>query len=388
MTRDLRLVALALFIWGIGEGMFFYFQPLYIQELGAEPLEIGAILGGAGLAMTLAHIPAGALADLIGRKHLMTLSWGLGMLAGGMMFLARGLPVFVAGLYIYSFTAFVIAPLSSYITAARDSWTVSRALTTVYGIYSAGAVLGPILGGELAERLGLRPVYGVASALFLVSTVVILIVRTQPIEPRDASLRYGALLRDGRLLRFLLLVSSVAFALYLSWPLTPNFLQEVRGLSLSRLGLVGALNALGGMALNLTLGRLAPRRAYLISQAMVGASVILIWQGTGLPWFALGYFLAGGFRTSHSLVSAQVETLVRRREIGLAYGLAETVQSAAIIAAPPLAGWLFSIEPSLPYPVSLGLISSMLVISSRLAPRSDLVTSPGDLIPPLGRMEG
>jgi len=67
MNRDLRLVALSMSIWGVGEGMFFYFQPLYIQQLGADPVQIGAILGAAGLAAAVALIPAGALADAIGR---------------------------------------------------------------------------------------------------------------------------------------------------------------------------------------------------------------------------------------------------------------------------------------------------------------------------------
>jgi hypothetical protein len=45
MKRDLILVAIAMFAWGLGEGMFLYFQPLYLEELGANPIMIGTILG-------------------------------------------------------------------------------------------------------------------------------------------------------------------------------------------------------------------------------------------------------------------------------------------------------------------------------------------------------
>lgn len=41
MSRDLLLVAFSLFIWGIGEGMFTYFQPIYLQQWGADPLQLG-----------------------------------------------------------------------------------------------------------------------------------------------------------------------------------------------------------------------------------------------------------------------------------------------------------------------------------------------------------
>ena len=51
MSRDLILVAISLFTWGIGEGMFYMFQPLYLQQWGASPILIGALLGGMVLGM-------------------------------------------------------------------------------------------------------------------------------------------------------------------------------------------------------------------------------------------------------------------------------------------------------------------------------------------------
>jgi hypothetical protein len=57
MTRDLFLVALSLFTWGLGEGMFIFFQPFYLQQLGADPRTIGGILGVVGISMTVAHLP-------------------------------------------------------------------------------------------------------------------------------------------------------------------------------------------------------------------------------------------------------------------------------------------------------------------------------------------
>jgi MFS family permease len=368
MNRDLRLVALSLLIWGMGEGMFFYFQPLYIQQLGADPVQIGAILGVAGLAAALAHVPAGALADAIGRKKLMAASWLIGLLAAWIMFLARGLTLFAVGLVIYSLTYFVMSPLSSYITEARGAWPVARALTTTSAFFNLGVAVGPILGGVIAERIGLREVYGVAAALFVPSTALMLLIRSQPTVPHDGGSRYRNLLAHKELLGFLALALLVMFGLYLSWPLTPNFLHGIRGVSLGQIGILGTFNALGGVALNLALGRLTPRRGYLVGQFATGASVILLWRTTGMPWFALGYFLAGSLRPTRSMVTAQVESLVSRAEIGTAYGIAESVQSVALFLAPILAGLLFEIDPALPFPVSLAVIVVMLGLTFRLAP--------------------
>ena len=65
MSRDLLLMAVSLFTWGIGEGMFIYFQPLYLEKWGANPVEIGAILGAMGVAMAVAQAPAEAEATTV-----------------------------------------------------------------------------------------------------------------------------------------------------------------------------------------------------------------------------------------------------------------------------------------------------------------------------------
>jgi MFS family permease len=169
--------------------------------------------------------------------------------------------------------------------------------------------------------------------------------------------------------RLMGLVFFAMFALYLSWPLTPIFLQNVRQVTLGEIGLIGSFNALGVVVLNLTLGALAPWLGFLIAQGLVGISVLLLWSGTGLPWFALGYFLAGGFRTSRLLVTAQVEGLIKRSEMGLAYGVAETVGGSVQIVASPLAGVLYRLAPSLPYPVALALIAASVALTALFAPR-------------------
>ena len=50
MSRDNRRVAFALFLWGSGEGLFYYIQSLYIEALGANPVQIGTALSVAGMA--------------------------------------------------------------------------------------------------------------------------------------------------------------------------------------------------------------------------------------------------------------------------------------------------------------------------------------------------
>jgi MFS family permease len=369
VTRDLRLVSLSLLLWGLGEGMFIYFQPLYLHELGASPLAIGGIIGMAGLSLTFVHIPAGAVADHFGRKTIMTASWLIGTLATLLMFLAPSLSVFATGMVIYYTTAFVMAPMNSYVTAARGAWPAARALTTSSAAYSAGVILGPVCGGLLGDAIGLRAVYGLATIVFVVSTGLILLIHPQPTDPADETGRYRALLANRALARLLGATFICMLGMYLYWPLTPNFLQTQRDVSLASIGLFGSFNGLGVVAFNLTLGRMAPAPGFVLAQILVGISCLALWQGVGLPWYALGYFLAGGLRTARSLMTAMIDSVVERSQVGLAFGLSETVVSLMMVLAAPLAGALYSVRPSLPYPVNLGITGLAIVLSLVLLPR-------------------
>jgi MFS family permease len=368
MTRDLRLLSVSLFFWGVGEGLFFYLQPIYLAQLGADAVQVGFVLGLAGAAMAITHIPAGILADRFGRKTMMLVAWLVGGASTVLMFLASSLQLFVAALVLYYLTSFVMSPLSSYVTTARGGWSTGRALTTISASFNAGAVIGPVTGGLLAAVLGIRPLFGIAALLFLLSTVTLYSLRDQPLDPPHAEGRFRPLLANRTVARILIVVFVSMLALSLSWPLTPLYLNGVRGLTIAQVGAMGSFFALGVVVLNLTLGRSPARRGSILAQVLAAGSVVLLWRGMSLPVYAIGYFLAGGTRTARSLLSAQVERVVERFHLGLAFGVTETIASSALIVAPLLAGLLYQRDPASPYPVSLALIAGSLLLSARLLP--------------------
>jgi MFS family permease len=370
MSRDLIFVVIALFAWGLGEGMFLYFQPVYLQQLGANPVEIGAILGGFGLATTLSHLPAGFLADRLGRKVLMVSAWALGMVATWIMALANGLLVFVTGFLLYGTTLFVLSPLNSYVTAARGRFSVGRAITLVSAFFNLGAVLGPWIGGQVGDRIGLRQTYYLAGWIFILSTLVILFIRPQPVERISASSEHSRWLSNPRFHIYLAVIFLATFAMYLPQPLSPNFLESVRGLNLRQIGQLYSIASIGVVSLNLGFGQLPARIGFLLGQAAVGTFALILWRGSGLPVYSIGFFLLGGFRTARSLGVAQVRELIPPEKMGIAYGLTETVGAAAVVLTPPLAGYLFTFNPSWMYTLGAGLIVLSLLVSLRYSPAS------------------
>ncbi len=364
IPRDLLLMGISLFAWGVGEGMFIYFQPLYLQKWGANPLEIGAILSAMGIAMAVAQAPAGYLADRVGPRPVMWSSWVLGTIAAALMALAGSLPVFVAGLLTYGITSFVIAPMNSYITSVRGQWSVERALTVVSAMFHLGAVAGPIIGGFIGEAAGLQNVYRVSAAIFLLSTVIVLQAHRPPVEePVESHARHPHLAANPRFLGLLGLIFLTMFALYLPQPLTPNYLQNQQGFALQTIGQLGAVGSLGNALIMLRLGQLSAPVGMIIGQALVGLYALLMWQSRSLPLFFVGYFFIGGYRLCRAMALAFSRALVKPNEVGFAYGLIETGNAISAIAAPLVAGFLYNRNPQSVYVASLAAIGVVLLIN-------------------------
>jgi MFS family permease len=382
MNRNLFLISLSLLTWGIGEGMFLSFEPLYLEQLGADPLRIGAILGALGLCMAAAQAPAGYIADRFGRKPVLVSAWLVGLVSAWLMALARSLPVFVVGLLIYGLTAWVITPLNSYATSARGKLSVGRTITLISAVYYAGAILGPLLGGWIGERWGLRYNFLVAGWIFVISTILIIFILPQPVETPHPGERSRDLLKNTGYWRYLGLILAVMTALYIAQPLAPNFLQNERGISLGTIGQLVSVGSVGVVFLNLTLGLLPARMGFIIGQVAVAGFSLLLWQGNEVPWYAAGFFLLGGFRVARNLGTAQVKDLVSPSNLGLAFGILETSMQFATVIAPPIAGFLYARNPSWMFPVSIVLIALTVLLSLRFSPQSmnqasDLQTSEG-----------
>ncbi len=375
MSRDNRLLAFSLAFWGLGEGLFIYIQPLYLRQLGADPVAIGSILALAAAAVGLGHIPAGYLADRFGRKPVLLAGSAVGLAAVLVMFLAQDLWLFSVGLVAYTFTGFVIAPVYAYATAARGKQSVQRAVTLVSSGFFAGNIISPALGGLIAQLTSLRMVYGVALLAFVASILAMALITPQPrAEPESGQARYAALFRNRRFLGFLVLILAAATAMQVGLPLMPNFVVEVRGYDVGLVGLLGSVNSLGVVTLQLALGQRLPRRAFMLAQVCMAVSMALLLATSSQGWLVAVYFLRAGWYLSHSMAAAQVGRVVTAAESGLAFGMVETVSSLATIIGPLTAGVLYARNPAAPFAVSLALILVSLPLFWRFAPRRDAHT--------------
>ena len=364
MNRNLLFVASALLLWGFGEGMFFNFVPIYLDnQFHLSEYEIGLVLGMFGFSMAITHIPAGRLADRIGRRPLLLIAWVLGLVSSLVMGSALVLPLFLIGLFGYGLTAFVASPLSSYVTAARGKWSVGTVLSLTTATFGMGMVLGPVTGGWIGDNYGMRMSFLVAAVVFAISNIFMYFIEGQPIDRHDPEAPPPGLLNNPRFIVLMGVMAFAVFSMYLAQPLTPNFLKGVRRLSLSETGIIFTAGALGNSLLALVFSRSEPRRGFLLAQVLVILFAFSIWKGSSLPVFALGYFLLGGFRAGRPMVMAQAQELVHDSQMGITYGVMETISAVIFILTPPLAGILFERDPMILYPLGIGLMVVSILVS-------------------------
>ena len=365
MNRDTRLMALALFLWGFGEGLFLYIQPLYIERLGANPVQIGGLFSAMATAMAVSFLPAGLLADRLPRKRLMWGGWLLGIVGILLVGLARTWQALVPGLLLFAFSAYCVPVISAYLAHAVGGRSLERTFTTVFAGYAVGGVLSPPLGGWLAQVTAMRTVYFAAALFFALSALAVLGLSPQPVSvPGAPGRRYRSLV-NPRFLRFAALVWLMFVAMHVGFPLAPNFLASVRGWPVARIGTLGSFQALGAALLNPLLGRLGDgqrARGLVIGQVLVWGSALLLLLVGAYPGLALAYLLRGAYQGCRSLAQARALRLGGETERGLLLGATETTVAVAQISAPYVAGWLYASNPTYPFVASLALIPLALVL--------------------------
>ncbi|OIZ40619.1 multidrug efflux MFS transporter [Citrobacter freundii] len=176
------------FFTGLAISQILPFLPLYISQLGVTSHEALSMWSGLTFSVTflISAIVSpmwGSLADRKGRK-LMLLRASLGMAIAILLqafatnvwqlFLLRGVMGLTSG-YIPNAMALV----ASQIPRERSGW----ALSTLSTAQISGVIGGPLMGGFIADHVGLRAVFCITAALLVVSFLVTLFLIKEGVRP-------------------------------------------------------------------------------------------------------------------------------------------------------------------------------------------------------------
>ncbi|AIR04503.1 MULTISPECIES: multidrug efflux MFS transporter [Cedecea] len=177
------------FFTGLAISQILPFLPLYVEQLGVTSHEALSLWSGLTFSVTflvsaIVSPMWGSLADRKGRK-LMLLRASFGMAVAILLqafatnvwqlFLLRAVMGLTSG-YIPN----AMALIASQVPRERSGWAISTLSTGQI----SGVIVGPLLGGFMADHLGLRPVFFATAGLLMVSFLVTLLLIKEGARPK------------------------------------------------------------------------------------------------------------------------------------------------------------------------------------------------------------
>ncbi len=294
--------------------MIIPFLPLYLQEMGVTDPDKNQMWAGLifGINFLSAFVMApvwGSLADKKGRK-IMVLRSGFGM---SVVILLTGLatsPMQLLLLRLLNGTISGFVPSSiSLVATNTPRERVGYALGLLQSGGVAGSIMGPFIGGALAELIGFRMIFYLTGALLgIASLVVLFVVKEEKLPEKGASAGFFA---DGSFIlhqRTLLILFSAGFLLQFAMlgpqPQMPLFVERLGapgGYIAFFAGLVTAVTGLANMTASPFLGRLGDR---------IGSDRVMVYAMTAAALFFI----------PHAFVTSVWQLLILRFLLGLCMG--------------------------------------------------------------------
>ena len=351
LNARLPLISTIFLLYSIVIGAVITIHPLYLELFLKTPEWVGLVAALSSLAGMLFSLPAGLLADKLGRKRL---------LVAAFLLLAAVLIAFFINTSLYALIGLQLA----FGTAMAPAWVLSEAFIkdisptgrrgefrSVFGTFAnAGLFLGPIIGGFLANRFALRTPY-IFSALLLLASLTLILKLSDNTGNRHGNNAPNnenskdellAVLKEFRAQRELMVLALCTVALFFwysaRWVFGPLFLERL-GYSPFIIGLWIGVSGAPYLFFQIPLGKFADQigKTRLICLGFAISSVFIIPLGflQSLPSLLLTVFIISlGTTLVEPLLEARVTDLVPRERYGAYSGIFELAKTTGVMIGP------------------------------------------------------
>jgi MFS transporter, DHA1 family, multidrug resistance protein len=310
-----------------GMTMIVPFLPLYLQELGMkDPHEVatwaGIIFAGNFVTSFLFQPIWGGLADRYGRKVMLLRSgFGMAVVMTLMGFAGNAWQLLILRMVNGTISGFAPAAVALMSTNTPKE-KMGFAMGTLQSGAVAGTILGPFIGGLLAEWIGYRYIFYITGILLFAASVLTLLLVKEKFNVKEAAAKpkisvwqgFGQLKHVRQLPSLYAVTFLIQFAMLSTMPLMPLFVAELHGQTAGLAffaGLVGSITGFSNMFASPLLGRLSDRIGpeRILGVCLAGAAVLFIpqalvhnvWQLFAAR-FGLGIFMGGLLPTVNALI--------------------------------------------------------------------------------------
>ncbi len=357
--KNLFAVTAATFIGFTGFTLVMPFLPLYFQELGVTDIGEIALWSGLSLGVTPAVTALmapfwGRLADRVGRKIMIERSLAsFVVVMAAMGYVTEAWHVFALRALQGLFAGYGALALTMAADAApRDR--MAFAIGTVQTAQRIGPALGPVIGGTVAQIVGLRRAFLVTSGFYLVALVLVFTMyhERRARVPADAKsegrITFGNVLALENFVLLIAVVFGLQFVDRSFGPVLPLYVAEL-GASVDAIpilsGILFSISAgAGAIGNHLARGLLtrATSRAVIAGSAAVaslGTLTYVFAGGTGVLMIGTSVFGLGIGAASTAAYTA-AGAVIPPEARGAGFGLLSTGSLIGLATSPIICGLL------------------------------------------------
>lgn len=376
LNKTVYLVLVNLFVVFLGIGLIIPVMPTLMREMHLEGSTMGYLVAAFAFTQLLVSPIAGKWVDTFGRKKMI----GIGMLLFALSEMLFGFGKDVTVLYISRMlggvsAAFMMPAVTAFVADITSLKERPKAMGYVAAAISTGFIIGPGIGGFLAEH-GTRLPFFVAAALGFLGSAFSLIILKEPKRPeieekksekQIAKSGFRKVLEPIYLIpMIIILVSSfglAAFETVYSLFVDHKFAFTPKDIAL----IITVSGILGVIAQVLSFDRIVGKIGEIrLIQVCMGVSAIFILAMIKVSSYWSILLVTFVIFLMFDLVRPALTTYLSKiagDAQGFVGGLNSTFTSVGNIIGPGIAGILFDVNIDYPYVLSMYVLALSFVIS-------------------------
>ena len=379
--KRLYIVFLISFTEVLGFSMVLPLIPFLGLELGLTPSQIGLIISVFSICQLFASPITGKLSDHFGRKPLFILSQISTFI--GFIFLG-----FATTVIILIVARLIDGLLGSNMTVSQayiSDITEPKHRTRVYGyssgVFGAGLIFGPFIGGILSTiNYSVPMFFAAAITLISIALVILFLPETIPKRTEKISLSFNDVIpvddvrhfvrthhiRNSLLMFFIYNMAFFLFISNISLLAEAQFQASADEVSFYMVW-IGVIRVAVQTVLIARILRFFGEKRALVTGvvSMIISMVTLAISAEYLIVFVPLIFLAFGTGVSRPLLTSKLMNCVTQKETGSILGVNNSLTSVAQIVTPILGGFMIEYLPSQTLPILSAIIFTLLLLFLR-----------------------